>query len=181
LVLSNLCVDSTGDYTTKKLGLTMDRIIQEMVDRKVVSPDLAAKYIHPSYPRTKDEFLEPLQLEGSQLQLHNVFTKKIPNPFYGQFATHCAAETCKCVDGECEGDWDAFGKAMSHWCRAWVHIALMQALSGIKESAKQEIATNYFYRRVAEECAKHPYDHKDSMVMLYLVLTKVKQPGGSTA
>jgi len=155
MVLANLFMEENGDYTTKELGMVMDKVISEMVMKNMVEPAAAHKFSHPSYFRTHKEYTSPLPKFG--LSLCTSFSRHIPNPIY--------------LECERDNNWSGFGKAMVEWAKQWAHVALLRVVSYLEEPTRTEVC-DYFYNRVAEEVDLKPHDHQILMVMLYLVVEK---------
>jgi hypothetical protein len=159
LVLANLFMDENGDYTTKELGVVMDNVIAEMLDRNMISAAAARRFSHPSYFRTKEEHIAPLA--EHDFVLRTAFSRHIHNPIYEQYKQL--------------GDWSGFGNAMVNWAKQWAHVALLRVIGHLEEGPRND-AAEYFYRRVGEEVSARPHDHQTLMVMLYLVVQKNVAP-----
>jgi len=159
MVLANLFMEDSGDYTTKELGDIMDGVISEMLANNMVDAKAARRFTHPSYFRTQEEYTSPLPKYN--MTLRTAFSRKIQNPLYQEYKT--------------TGNWAGFGDAMVAWAKQWAHVALLRVVSHLDEDAQKE-ASDYFYRRVSEEVAASPHDHQILMVMLYLVIEKNFSP-----
>jgi hypothetical protein len=165
LVLSNLFMDADGYYTTKELGHTMDCVIAEMVLRGIVTEGQSMNFTHPSYFRTKEEYLEPL--ERHSLKLQDCYSRYVPNPLYIEYVA--------------SGDPVAFGVSMAEWCKQWTTVALNRVLDSANMDARQRAeASSFFFTRLAELIAQAPDNYKVGMVMLYLHVSKTATPGNAT-
>lgn len=160
LVLSNLFMDDDGYYTTKELGDVMDGVISEMLEDGVLDQEAARRFSHPTYFRTREEYIAPLAKHN--FTLRDSFSRHVPNPIYQ----------------ECEetGSFEGFGAAMVAWAKQWAHVALLRAVSHLQDEVAKAQACEYFYRRVEEEVNARPHDHDILMVMLYVVAEKNSCP-----
>lgn len=155
MVMANLFMDEQGDFPTKELCGVMDRTILEMQDIGMIDAQAARRFSHPSYFRTREEYISPLSTYG--FTLRSTFSRKIDNPIYQEYSE--------------AGNWKGFGQAMVKWARHWCNVALLRVIGPLDDVAKKK-ASNYFYRRVAQEVAKRPHDHKAIVVVLYMVVEK---------
>jgi len=145
LVISTPMTDEEGNPTGKNMSPIMSQVREEMLASGMITKEQARRFTASCYFRSKLELVSPLSKH--KLYLQSIHPCQFPNPVYVKY----------------QGDWEAFGKAMSDWIRAWYDVSLRRAVT-------DEKVINFFYQRIAELLAVHHDSIKHHVLDSYIVV-----------